>query len=185
MKRHLPKALKEYFNALLANDIGVHSPDEMLRRVASGCIGVTEIGGDNKGPLVELFQATVGRPEGQSWCLDFLQACIAYVEEIKEIESALPATELCMGLWTYAPSENKSDTPKLSDLVVWQYGDTMHGHVGLISDISANGDFITTIEGNTTGSKGLDTNGDGVFQKTRRRFGMGQFRELGFLRVFA
>lgn len=177
--RHLPALLKAHFDSNLMKD---GTPTEFLIEAAASCIGITEVGGDNKGPWVELFQATVSRPQGQSWCLDFLQACIAYVELSFGIQSPLPATELCLDLWNQSKNYHSVIPPRPGDLILWQFGDTLHGHVGLI--LGEDSLRYKTVEGNTSDSIGIDANGDGVYLKYRAKGGSKTFHQLGFLRAF-
>lgn len=179
--RVCPPTLKAHFDLLIPKE--VRSPRDLLQIVAHSCVGVTEVGGDNKGPLVELFQSAVSRPAGQSWCLDFLQACIAYVEVETGALSPLPATELCMDLWNRSKVIMGTDTPWPGDIVIWQLGETIHGHTGLI--VGMDSLRFQTVEGNTSPAAGIERNGDGVFLKNRAKGGSKTFKEVGFLRVFA
>lgn len=177
--RHLPQALKDYLDS---KSIPVSHPSEMLALTAIACIGITESGGDNKGLLVELFQSVVSRPLGQSWCLDFIQACVAYVETVTGVASPLPSTELCLALWNDSKDTLAVSTPIRGDIIIWQLGNTIHGHTGLI--LRSDASHYQTIEGNTSDSEGIDRNGDGVYQKNRSKIGSVTFRIEGFLRPF-
>lgn len=177
MNRHLPPILKEDFDALGLPDTLL--PAELFVQVALSCEGVTEFGGDNKGPIVELFQGSISMAMQQSWCLDFVQACVAYVEAARGIQSNLPASELCLQLWNESPHV---DYPKRGDLIVWQMGNTHKGHVGII--VEDGGLTWNTIEGNTGPGGEIERNGDGVYRKKRKKGGSVTFREKGFIRVF-
>lgn len=179
--RILPPALKIYFDSKIP-DAAERSPTELLCEVAVACVGVSEVGGDNRGPVVELFQATVAKPVMQPWCLDFIQACIAYVEDTKRIKSALSATQLCAELWETAPQAAKLEKPERGDIILWRKGDTRTGHCGLV--LGQDSLRYQTVEGNTSDSFGIDRNGDGVYSKNRAKGGSKTFVEVGFLRVF-
>lgn len=182
MTRTCPPALVDYFKFKIC-DPQKMDPDELLVSTAIACSGVTEVGGENRGRLVELFQTSVNRPEGQSWCLDFVQACIAYVEAVKGIQSPLIATEGCMDLWQKSAAANPE---RPGDVVIWQFGTAWQGHCGIL--ISRDLMHYHTIEGNTSPSREQDSaevrNGDGVYFKNRPVGGMRPFIQKGFVRPF-
>ena len=174
MKRQLPFALKERFDGLPRQK----DPTSMLIAVARSCVGINM---QQNQDIVALFESTISRPLGQSWCLDFIQSCIAYVEQTFGIASPLAATELCMNLWDTAPAQCKVDR-KPGDLIIWQLNDSIHGHVGMYLSEDAN--LYQTVEGNTSPAHYLENHGDGVYLKNRSKGGSETFKELGFLRVF-
>lgn len=182
--RTLPPALKDHWDGLISGEaVTAMSPANLLCAIAQSCIGVREVGGDNRGPLVELFQSVVAKPVGQSWCLDFLQACIAYVETVKRVQSPLAATELCLAFWDQGRAKSSPASPARGDIVVWRLGDTIHGHVGLIVTLDTL--RYGTIEGNTSNASAIVREGDGVYSKFRARGGSKSFVEMGVLRPFA
>lgn len=115
-------------------------------------------------------------------CLSFIQACIAYVEEVAAVDSELVATEHVLTLWNASKKINRVDFPRRSDLILWRYGKTISGHIGVILEVLE--DSYLTIEGNTSPAFELEREGDGVYVKRRSKGGMGQFSEIGFLRPF-
>jgi len=179
--RSLPVDLREFFDGLnLVTDNC--TPTDLLMRTAAACVGIKEEGGDNKGRMVELFQRVVGTPMRQSWCMDFMQACINYAECVKGVRSPLIATEGCLALWNACHVEYSVVAPEPGDLIIWQLGDGPHGHVGIV--MGQDELHYETIEGNTSDSNVLDRNGDGVYRKMRLKGGSETFKEVGFLRVF-
>lgn len=181
--RNLPPKLKEHFDQyFFGQGLFVLDPTEMLVKVAESCIGVTEIGGENKGPMIELFQDSVGVAQGQPWCVDFMQACIAYVEQIRSVTCPLPVSQGAVDLWNRSKTYYAASPARVGDLILWRIGNTGEGHCGIVTG----SDSLTysTIEGNTSDSSGIDRDGDGVFAKRRARGGSKTFIELGFLRVF-
>lgn len=175
MTRQIPLALKNRFDSLPK----ATTPTLMLIAVARSCVGINIT---QNSEIISLFQSTVSRPMGQSWCLDFLQSCIAYVEDIYGIVSPLPATELCTALWGTAPNQCKGMPRQPGDILVWELGNTIHGHVGLL--IGETSVLYQTVEGNTTNSQFIENQGDGVYLKNRAKGGTATFKELGFVRVF-
>jgi hypothetical protein len=183
-QRVLPKALREHLDSLLwkpplAHALANLSPTEALIETVKACVGVTEVGGDNRGTMVELFQDVVGDVQREPWCLAFLQACIAYVEELHGVRSPLIATEHCLTLWLASKAAYPAQP---GDIILWRMGNTKNGHAGLITGV--NSLLYDTVEGNTGAGSAIERNGDGVFAKRRARGGSSSFRELGFLRVF-
>lgn len=186
--RKLSNELITYFDSQIdPNSLGVIglTPTELLMHVAEACVGVHEEGGDNQGSTVQLFQSVISAPQRQSWCMDFVQACIAYVEYRMNVGSPLAATELCLDLWNKSSRFRSVSEPKTGDIIIWQLGNTEHGHTGfIVKPATILNPLHQTIEGNTSDSSELNANGDGVYNKFRSKGGSVTFREMGFLRVF-
>lgn len=180
--RVLPPELKTYLDGKVISKPDA-TPDVVIQQAASACVGITEQGGDNKGKWVELFQSTLSEPSSQSWCMDFVQSCIAYAEVTKGVVSGLAATEGCLDLWNKSSATHQVKKPIKGDIVIYQMGNTEKGHCGII--IGEDGDRWLTIEGNTSPSSEIDRNGDGCYVKKRIKGGSVTFREVGFLRVFS
>lgn len=178
MKRNAPFALIERFDKLPMQ----HEPTAQLIACVRSCVGINE---KENSDIIDLFQSTISRDTNQSWCLDFLQACISYVEKTFSVVSPLGVTEMCMNLWDTAPLQCKvpKGSQKMGDIIVWQLNTSpMHGHVGLYLSEDAN--LYQTVEGNTTAAHYIQNQGDGVYLKNRLKGGSETFKELGFLRVF-
>lgn len=178
--RKLPAELKRYFDSKCP--VTPLSPTGLLIEAVASCVGIKEIGGNNQGPMVSLFQESIDIAESQPWCLDFLQACIAWVENVMAIQSPLAATQGVVDLWNRSKSYQATNNPKPGDLILWQFEGTQKGHCGILTG----SDSLTwsTIEGNTSSNDPLDRDGDGVYAKKRAKGGSKTFVELGFLRVF-
>jgi CHAP domain len=148
--------------------------------VAGRFIGVSQ---DNSPLIVDEFRNTINKtPAGEAWCLDFVQTCIAYVEGAEGITSPLAATEGVLDLW--AKSEvQRTDTPEMGDIILWQKIGSNEGHCGLI--VAVQPDHFVTIEGNTSGADGIDRMGGEVCQKIRPKTDLRTYKLLGFLRVFS
>lgn len=149
-----------------------------LVEVAQKYVGVKEKGGDNKGPEVERFQKAVdGKAQGEPWCMAFVQFCI---KEAK-LQSKIFESEHCLTVWNKTPKEQRLKEPVPGCLVIWQYGDTTNGHVGIVTAVFKNS--IHTIEGNTGDGKGIVREGDGVYARNRSRAGSQQMKILGYLKI--
>ena len=156
-----------------------------LIRAAEKCIGVTEHGGNNKGPEVERFQKAVdGKAQGEPWCAAFVQFCV------KEIGSSLRATvvvypsEHCMTIWGRTPGVHRYKSPKPGFLVIWNYEGSTNGHIGIVTKVID--EFtIETIEGNTSpDDKTIEREGDGVYRKVRSTKTVGKMKLVGFIAPF-
>lgn len=179
MTRRCPAALAAFLDS---KNLQAAHPTQILVEAAQACVGICEVGGDNKGPMVELFQSAISRPLEQSWCLDFVQAMVSYVELKTGITSSLAATELVLNLWDCEKGYSEVIQPQAGDIVIWQFKGTVHGHCGIVT--GSDDTHWLTIEGNTSDSVDIDRNGDGVYEKRRQKGGSKTMLELGFLSVF-
>ena len=179
-KRFLAPKLKSFLDEELSPKIV--NPVACFLEAAKACVGIVEEGGDNRGPMVEAFQSTIGGANGQSWCLSFIQALTAYVEDRFGVVSNLPLTELVAALWDKTPVEVRvtAENVQPGDLILWQYGATSKGHVGIVTNVLFK--LLRTIEGNTSDSKEIDREGDGVYEKERSLIGTTNMHVLGYLR---
>lgn len=185
MKRTLLPELKAWFDVQCLNPPSPSFQSKnfvlMLLSTALQCRGITEVGADNHGHMVELFQSTMGHAEGEPWCMAFLQSCVAYVETFG-FDSGLFPTEHCLTAFTNSKCLHPVE-PVAGDIIIWQLDGTTRGHCGLITSVQTN--WLHTIEGNTSPATGeIERNGDGVYEKIRPRGGMGKMREIGYLRPF-
>lgn len=151
------------------------------------CVGIKEIGGNNRGPLVELIQETIGRANGEAWCMALVQTCIAYAEHKTGIISRFPATEHCLTALRLAPKELKVRyKPLRGALAIWQHGTSENGHVDMYTE--GNSLWFKGVGGNTT--TGIEENGKivrdggGVHHLRRLMVGDGDMHLKAFLKPF-
>lgn len=139
--------------------------------------------GDNKGVEVELFQKAVdGKAQGESWCMAFVQYCIKQIEIEFKIQCLVYKSEHCLTVFRNSQPKVVKE-PQPGDLIIWRFGNTDKGHVGIIKEILP-GKRVITIEGNTSDSQAVEREGDGVFEKNRSLLGSDQMRVVGFIRPF-
>lgn len=142
--------------------------NEELVAEARKYIGVTEKGGDNRGPEVEEFQRAVdGVAQGEPWCAGFVMYCVKKVEERFHAKTDLFRSEHCYTTWTKTPGALRVAKPTPGCIVIWRYAGTFSGHMGIVERVGTNG-YIQTIEGNTGAGIDVIREGDGVYRKTRR-----------------
>lgn len=166
-----------------------------LVAVAKLFVGVREVGGNNKGHMVERFQRAVdGRADRESWCAAFVQYCLQESYKLTEaiflrsfdIKPTVFSSEHCITIWNKTDKFQRLEKPIPGCLIIWQkyYLDklTMNGHIGIVSKVLDDG-TIKVIEGNTSGDcSEVVRDGSGVYETTRfwhQRYG--DMRFLGFI----
>ena len=99
--------------------------------------------------------------QGQPWCACFVTWCF-----VQAFGQAMAAALLKHYPYVYCPTMKDLFTlnanPQRGDIVIFKRGSTFT-HTGLVT--SVNGDYFTTIEGNTSGASGIIANGGGVCKK--------------------
>jgi hypothetical protein len=138
--------------------------------LAAAKLNIHEIGGDNHGPWVKKFLAEVGLPEGYAWC-DAFQS----YEEHGVAGHQLPIESASVAQ-TYETAKKIGwlvATPGRGDLgcVNWTHaGPPFADHILLVVNAVSLGAYwkLRTVEGNTSsGAAGSQSNGDGVYLRTR------------------
>jgi len=155
---------------------------------AEACVGIREEGGNNKGPLVQLIQDTVGGVGAEAWCMSFVQTCIAYAEVKTGVKSPLLDTEHCTTLWGKTKASQKVKVfPARGAVIIWQHGKGPSGHTGFFLECPKTG-TMATIEGNTEAGLSKDGSvvreGGGVYKCSRSMKANGTMKVLGFIKPF-
>jgi hypothetical protein len=172
---------------LAANGLAQHALDVKDARLlfglaAEACVGIYESGGNNKGPMVDLIQSTIGRAEGEPWCLAFVQTCLAYAELRTGIESPIYPTEHCLTCWDQTPVVQRVKTSPLKyAIVIWRHEGTSNGHSGIVIE-SDKRQWFRSVEGNSNISGSRD--GDCVGYHKRDWIREGNLVKVGFLKPF-
>lgn len=156
---------------------------------AESYIGTVEIGGDNKGEQVEMFQRAVdGVASQEAWCMCALQYWLFKTEDAFEVESGIFASEHCLTVWNNTDKSRRKAKPSKGDIVIWQYYKngkaTASGHTGVVLEVLKDGLRMTTIEGNTGPGNNVVREGDGVYKKVRTQKGSATMKVVGFLSPF-
>lgn len=152
-------------------------------------IGVHETGGENEGPAIATYLASVGIGSPAPWCAAF---CF-YRLKAAARELGLPWPQMGYPKSGYCPDVKNwakahgfwipvgSHPPMRGDLCLFYFGAKGRvAHIGIVVDPSNGHDFYT-VEGNTSDDSGVDREGDGVFRKHRTSRQLGDFG--GFVRV--
>lgn len=130
-------------------------------RIAASQIGTTENpAGSNRQP----YSTALGRP-AESWCADFCEWVLKQVGIAVPVNTWGNASTLvrCWGNDIHV-------SPQPGDLVGYHFDGEAAGidHVGIVESVDFKAQTVTSIEGNTTaGSAGVQSNGGGVYRRTR------------------
>jgi hypothetical protein len=131
---------------------------------ATKYVGITEVGGNNRGKEVEYFLATVGLKGGLAWCTAF--TCTV----LHESGVHNPMTGWTPALATHKTGQKirKKEDYKAGMVFTLYYANLKReGHSGFITQIQGNS--VMTVEGNTTnrGTRETHKGKDGVNQILR------------------
>lgn len=159
-----------------------------LAWLAKQLIGVN----DKSIAAVNRFRRAVdGKATGEPWCACFVQHLAREIDVLfnemgltASQQHTLYPTESTQELWRHA--KIVSSTPSVGALVVWRSkSDATRGHVGVV--IATGPDGIMTVEGNTSepGTAGSESNGRGVWRKTRFAGQIPGFELLGYVLPWA
>jgi len=145
---------------------------DTIIKIAQTYIGQKELG-NNAGFSDKAFEdkmKTTGWSKGQSWC--------AYFTELvwREAYKKTPLLKSVIALFSASATATFDNfagsslfktgtTPQPGALVVWRYGNTWRGHIGIVETINNNGTFVS-IEGNTNAAG--EREGIEVARKVRR-----------------
>ena len=151
-------------------------------------VGIREQGGNNRGRLVELIQETLGKAEGEPWCMSAVQTALAWAELRTGKKSPIVASEHCMTVWNETPKEQRvKNIPAPGAIIIWRHGAGPSGHTGVTTSTVVDGKF-TAIEGNTesglTAAGHIEREGGGCYETRRNTIGAGSMKVIGFLRPF-
>lgn len=161
-------------------------PSELVVLAGLAMTGITEQGGDNRGYWVECFLRTIGLGPGNPWCMALVQSLVSYAEKITGVKSTLAEGGHVLTIFqeSQALLVPSPSPPALGDLICFQHGDTLQGHVEVVTH-NFGGRLVSTVGGNTSSGIGVNRNGDGVYSQIRPAVGkVGQMRVKGFLRPF-
>lgn len=119
---------------------------------------VREVGGQNKGRWVALFQHFTGNLPGDSWCASFVSLVLGVYYQGKP---PIPFSASCDILLASCKAQNLlTQTPSVGDLYFYLNTQTDAHHVGFVSEVM-DPDTFKGIAGNTS-DDGTSNNGDRV-----------------------
>lgn len=153
--------------------VGTSPTRDSLAKVYTSFIGVTEATGRNDGKQVEAFQAVTGNKKGDAWCASFIAACL----KLSKVNTWRNGNGAALS-W-FKPSsvvyDRKTNCYRNFVKLAAKRGNTGSlfyakinriGHIFFIHNLSRDGEYVITVEGNT--NNGLSREGDGVYSLRRR-----------------
>lgn len=191
--RQLEPEMIAYLDSLLASDpiakeaLSLADPRLLFGRVVDACVGIREVGGNNRGTLVELMQSTIGGANREAWCMSFIQTCIGYVEHVMGVVSPIAVSEHCLTVWSKTPKKQRvKSIPAPGAIIIWQHGESAAGHTGKMTEWRDN--YMYCVEGNTESGLGengsIERDGGGVYLTKRDKVQNGDMKVVGFLKPF-
>ena len=165
-------------------------------------VGTVERGGSNRGPEVNAFLRSVGLGPGYSWCAAFTTYCLRNPTSgpPRDVTDSRGRSVLGAGATRHLQGRGTTRArdvlrgvyrPEPGELVVWRRGSGWQGHIGffVVDDNAAvrgeqwYGRCGWTVEGNTSsGVRGSQSDGDGVYRRLRCIEPGSYFKIEGFVR---
>jgi hypothetical protein len=142
----------------------------VLANNAKKYIGILEVG-NNRGAFIDKLNLTVGNKVGNPYCAAFgyynLLETKATYPKIKSGLALNYKTGKSISAIDVAKGYAKLDSNQCY-LVIWQNGNTIHGHLAIFVK-QVNKNTLITIEANTSsGNYGSQSNGNGIFLRERK-----------------
>jgi hypothetical protein len=130
-------------------------------------VGVKEKTGHNDGVAVEMFLHSVGLHKGDSWCGAFVGFNLTTAQvDLPKMRSGLAVNYITKT--SIAAKDVLIGVKQVPDgsIFIFRHGTTIHGHTGFV--LHWNKSSGSTVEGNTSsGTAGSQSDGDGVYKRTR------------------
>lgn len=131
---------------------------------------------ENRSPDIDKWNRYVGNPLGSSYCAAFVSNMVKQ----PHLKTGL-ATKLIKRNSVKSDDVLKGAIIEPGWIVIWRKGNSVFGHAGIV--VSWNKKSGTTIEANTSAGKGSQSNGDGVYVRSRRIDPFSYFRITHFTPV--
>jgi hypothetical protein len=153
--------------------VGTSPARDSLAKVYTSFIGVNEATGRNDGKQVEAFQAVTGNRKGDAWCASFVAACLRW-SKLTTWRNGNGAARSWFKAADVVYDRNVHGVKNFVKLAA-KRGNTGSlfyaklnriGHIFFIENMSRDGQYVITVEGNT--NNGLSREGDGVYSLRRR-----------------
>jgi hypothetical protein len=174
-------------NGLFVDAVKKKDARTIFLLAAEACVGIRESGGNNKGPLVELMQKTIGGASAEAWCMSGVQTWLGFAEYCTGVKSPVAVSEHCLTVWNNTPKEQRvKSIPGPGAIAIWRHGLTQSGHTGVVRAWLEK--IFKAVEANT--ESGLKSNGavvrdgGGVYDTERSSSGSGSMKLVGFLKPF-
>lgn len=152
--------------------------------IAQNFVGVKEIG-NNRGLWIDRWNKRAGIGVGNPYCATFGKFCLDSAKAVTPTIRSPLATNWLRNKWPISAKDvyyGFNDVP-VGSCVIWRNGETINGHFGFfVKWLGKN--KLYTIEANTSsGIKGSQRDGNGVYNRERVLSPFAYFRIEGFVPV--
>lgn len=150
--------------------------------IAKSYLNLKEIDGNNgwNDKQFQSYAYRLGWRLGYSWCGYFVGVCLDSAKALLPKPYGLARNYFTKG---YKTAYIENANPEAGDILIWKKGTTITGHVAFIYRVIKKY-LYETIEGNTSsGDKGSQSNGDGVYKRIRKYNKWSYFKMLGISKV--
>lgn len=131
--------------------------------IAQSQLGARETGGENRGPQVDRYLASIGLGPGAPWCAAFVYWSIDQAAQALGVANPYLRSGYCPTVAGWAQDQGilVDSAPQPGDVFLLYTGRARH--TGLVTGV--NGTILITVEGNTNINGSPE--GTGVFRRTR------------------
>lgn len=157
--------------------------NERVVDIAGIFVGVMEQG-VNRHPFIDEWNRRLGVPLGSSYCATFISFILDSARATApHVRSGVAQRFITQSSVRAERVMSGQVTIPAGSVVIWRRGDTWMGHVG-ITERQWTGSRGYTIEGNTSpGTTGSQSNGNGIWRRTRTINPTAYFRITNFTHV--
>lgn len=186
MEKWLDKKLAS--NGLAQKAIEDKDARTLFLLAAECCVGIREVGGNNRGPMVKLLKETVGGGEDASpWCMSGVQTCLAYAEKKTGKKSPVLVSEHCQSTWNGTPKSQRVKLLPLPGAIgIWADIGKSTGHTCIVR--GADQKTFLAVEFNTESGQSpsgeIERDGGGVYHTQRSYVPTKKRKLLGFVKPF-
>lgn len=120
---------------------------QLVVQLAVADIGVHEEGGNNRGPRVDQYLASVGLDPGYAWCAAFVYFCFRAAAQQLGLVNPVPKTGGVLHMGKMTEPICRAVNPAPGYVYILDHGGGV-GHAGIIETVNDDG-TITEISGNT------------------------------------
>jgi len=124
--------------------------------VAVSTIGVHEQGGNNQGPEVDLYLASVGLNPDFPWCAAWVYYVFRQAAQQLGLPNPCPRTGSAIKMWKLSDMAWRDSNPAPGAIYVLDHGGGI-GHVGIVETSDDTG-VLTEISGNTNAAGSREGN---------------------------
>lgn len=151
-------------------------------QIARQNLHVREKNGCNCGKEIDRWLKSVGVPSGSSYCAAFVSYCLS------QAGATLPTVRSASARKFITPasipiSRIQVGDVKVGDLAVWQRGTGWQGHIGIVIRQLSRNRYIVLEANTSSGDRGSQANGDGVYIRDRTNIATAYFRITHFTKV--